>query len=191
MFTILGSISHEQVIDAFSYTDAQAARNVWVAGTETMPVRVVQDIRRPVLEFLAAFDTDRQLQRTIHDRRVALDLAAAGEFTLELTASDPEGISQVTLYFRSGTGWFGSSQNVTQPGWQTLRFPKSSFRVENQPVGWNKIGDMTDRSRNDIKEQVRAAYERVGSTRHGRPGQAVDGTGIQSEDGTGERLRHG
>jgi hypothetical protein len=58
-------------------------------------------------------------------------------------------------------------------------------------VGWNKICDMTDRSRNDIKEQFRAAYERVGSTRHGRPGQAVDGTGIQSEDGTGERLRHG
>ncbi|NQU25117.1 MAG: hypothetical protein HQ567_27845, partial [Candidatus Nealsonbacteria bacterium] len=123
----------EQVIDDFRHGDS------WTAGERTPPVDVVQNDGSPVLQVTAPFATKPDLLRTIVDRRVALDLAAAGEFTLQVAADAPEALAHWTLYFRSGNGWYGANGSLHRTGWQTLHFSKASFRTEGTPAGWHKI----------------------------------------------------
>ena len=73
------------------------------------------------------------------DRRVQLDLTAPGGFVLEAAVDDPQSIGNLTLYFRSGNGWYAAGSPVAAKGWQTFRFSKISFGTEGHPAGWNKI----------------------------------------------------
>jgi len=53
--------------------------------------------------------------------------------------SGPDAFDRFTLYFRSGDGWYGASENLGQPGWSRLKFHKAAFRPEGHPSGWNAI----------------------------------------------------
>jgi len=129
----------EQPIDDFSYTDADAAREVWVAAPGTPPVEVGTEEGRRHLTLSAPFAADKELSRAYIDRRIALDLSAVGEFTLELDLDVPEAVAHLTLYFRSGDGWYGATGHATRQGWHTIRFSKASFRSEGTPAGWGRI----------------------------------------------------
>jgi len=131
--------AQEAEIDQFRFRSAAAAREIWVSQEGTMPVAVVDDGGRPVLAVKAPFETHTSLGRIVIDRHVELDLAMAGEFTLEIDCDIPAAAGQITLYFRSGDGWYGGSAELTKRGWQTVRFSKSKFRVEGRPSGWHKI----------------------------------------------------
>lgn len=135
----LTALGNEQVIDAFQYTDSEAAREAWVASSGTPPVAMVKEDDRAVLEFDAPFGTDAKLPRTIIDRQVDLNLAVPGEFTLQMTAERPEAAGHVSLYFHSGDGWYAAGGALRTTGWQTLSFSKASFRIEEKPAGWHKI----------------------------------------------------
>jgi len=130
---------NEQVLDTFQYPDNPAAQKAWVASAGTPAIEIVKDVDRTVLQLRAPFAADEKLERTIHDCSLKLNLAASGEFTLEMAAGDPAAIGHVSLYFRSGDGWYSAGQGLTKKGWQTLRFSKASFRIEGQPAGWHKI----------------------------------------------------
>ncbi len=136
---LLGLIGAEQVIDEFCYTDPQVAVQTWAAKSATPPVEVITDGRRTVLKVVAPFATDPKLPRTVIDRELKLDLAAPGEFTLEVASDSPEVLPRLSLYFRSGDGWYAGSGTLAKKGWQTLRFSKASFRTEGNPAGWHKI----------------------------------------------------
>lgn len=135
----LTASANEQLLDSFSYATDEAAQQAWVASSDTPRVRIAKEEQRGVLEFTAPFATQADLPRTILDRTVALDLAAVGEFELELTASDPRAVGQLSLYFRSGDGWYAGSGGLSKAGWQTVHFSKAAFRVEGQPAGWHRI----------------------------------------------------
>lgn len=139
LLAAFGAGGNEQLIDGFQYTDARVAGQAWVASPKTLAVQVVQDGARSVLEYRAPFASDAQLERTIHDRNIKLDLAAAGQFTLELVAQEPEAVGHVCLYFRSGHGWYTAGQGLAKKGWQTLTFSKAAFHTEGQPAGWQQI----------------------------------------------------
>lgn len=136
---LLGAMGAEQVIDDFRYTDVAAARRAWVAGEGTPPVELSEAGGRTVLSVPAPFASDADLSRAVVDRRVELDLAAPGEFTLEVAGRTPQALSRMTLYFRSGGGWYAAGGLVTKTDWQTLRFSKASFRTEGTPAGWDRI----------------------------------------------------
>ena len=136
---LLGLLGAEQVIDEFRYANPQVAAATWVASSGTPPVELMTDGQRSVLKVVAPFATDPKLPRTVIDREVTLDLASPGEFVLELASDSPEAFAQLTLYFRSGEGWYGSGGSPTKKGWQTLHFSKASFRSEGSPAGWQKI----------------------------------------------------
>jgi uncharacterized lipoprotein YddW (UPF0748 family) len=135
---LLSLCGAEQVIDAFQYADVQAARRAWVASAATPPVELLQEDGRTVLKLTAPFASDPKLPRTIIDRRVELNLAAPGEFTLLAAAESPEA-GRLSLYFRSGEGWYAAAGALTKGGWQTVRFLKAAFRAEGNPAGWQKI----------------------------------------------------
>ncbi len=133
------SAANEQVIDRFDYPDSEAAARAWVASGGTPRVRVVEDQGRRVLEMATPFASNPKLERTILDRAVQLDLSVPGEFRLEIGSPMADKVGRLSLYFRSGEGWYSGGAELKKKGWQTLRFSKASFRPEGKPTGWHKI----------------------------------------------------
>jgi uncharacterized lipoprotein YddW (UPF0748 family) len=136
---LMALLGGQQVLDDFRYADTAAARTVWTADESSPPVEVVAEQGRPIMRLNAPFAAQRKLRRTVADRRVRLDLSAPGGFVLEAAIDDPVLVGGLTLYFRSGSGWYSSSKPVAKKGWRTLRFAKASFTVEGTPAGWDKI----------------------------------------------------
>ena len=85
------------------------------------------------------FAAQPELNRVYIDRDVQLNLAAVGEIGLELLSTVPEASGRISLYFRSGDGWYAGGKGLAAKGWQTLRFSKAAFGVEGRPVGWHQI----------------------------------------------------
>jgi len=139
LLTVLATAANQQLIDSFDYPSPQAAQSAWVASSGTPQVTVISDGAERVLEFSAPFAADEKLERTILDRQVSLNLAAAGEFHLQIAAERPEACGHLTLYFRSGDGWYGCGASLAAAGWQTVVFPKHRFRPEGNPAGWQHI----------------------------------------------------
>ncbi len=131
-----------QLIDKFDYRTSVEARQVWLDHAErgrSQRVGVVNDGGRSVLELPVPFAAQPQLDRVYIDRHVQLNLAAAGEFGLEILSTAPEAAGRISLYFRSGDGWYAGGKGLEAKGWQTLRFSKAAFAVEGQPAGWHQI----------------------------------------------------
>ena len=127
------------VVDEFAYPTTSAARLAW-GGTGGPPVTMATAGEwgtEQVMVLTCDFATRNT--RCYWDRTVSLNLSAFTEFALEVFAPNPDVISSVTLYFRSGAGWYGASATLTQTGWQTLRFAQSDFIPEGTPAGWNQI----------------------------------------------------
>ena len=135
----LALLANDQILDEFKYADSEAAARAWVASGDTKPVEVVEDDSRALVVFNAPFATKPEMERTIIDRKVNLDLSAAGEFTIEVAAEHPEAVRAVNLYFRSGAGWYSAGTGLVKSGWQTLRYSKAAFNIEDKPAGWHKI----------------------------------------------------
>jgi uncharacterized lipoprotein YddW (UPF0748 family) len=130
---------NEQPVDSFQYASSKVAQAVWVASTGTPLPVMVKDGNRKVLEFGVPFDKQARIERTSLDRKVDLDLSVPGEFAMEIAADDLAAIGHLSLYFRSGDGWYSAGAGLNQKGWQTLHFSKASFGVEGNPAGWQKI----------------------------------------------------
>ncbi len=138
----LNLLGADQVIDAFDYNDSAAAQGVWADRGdhgESSAVTMVVDGNRKVLQLAAPFASQPELGRVYIDRKIDLDLAAAGEFTLDVLSSSPEAAGRISLYFHSGDGWYSGGSGLTRKGWNTLRFSKASFGIEASPAGWHKV----------------------------------------------------
>jgi len=129
----------ELLIDAFDYGDSQAAASAWRALAGTPAPEMVSDDGRRVLEFRAPFATDADLPRTILDRDNQFNLAGAGSFVLELWTDRPDAGMRLSLYFRSGDGWFAGAVALANDGWQQIRLRKDEFSVEGVPKGWHAV----------------------------------------------------
>ena len=129
----------ESLIDGFDYADADSAQRAWRAEGQTPAVQPFQEAGKRGIQFAVPFAELPKLVRTVHDRQAQLDLAAAGGFALELAVQPPEVVGHLSLYFRSGAGWYAAGKGLRQTGWQTLYFSKADFGVEGQPAGWHKI----------------------------------------------------
>jgi len=139
MLLALVGAGNEQVIDAFDYADSSAAARAWVASEHTPPVTMVEDDGRQVLEMATPFASKPELDRTVIDRKVKLDLSVPGEIVLEIGSPAADKVGRLSLYFRSGDGWYSGGAELSKKGWQTLRFSKASFRTEGKPAGWHQI----------------------------------------------------
>ncbi len=138
--TLLAAIlSAEKVLDDMQYANSAPAREAWVASEGTPPVEVLADGDGRAVVVRAPFAENRKLTRAVVDQRAQLDLSEPGAFALDMAIDEPKAIAGMTLYFRSGNGWYGCGGNLRGSGRQTLRFPKNRFRAEGTPAGWDKI----------------------------------------------------
>jgi uncharacterized lipoprotein YddW (UPF0748 family) len=138
-FLLLSLLGGEQVIDDFHYPGTESARQVWKAAEGTPPVEMAADAGRPVLKIAAPFASQAKLSRAVVDRECLLDLAPAGGFTLEIFVEHPQAAGHVSLYFRSGRGWYAAGKPIEGEGWQSLHFSKASFQTEGAPAGWSHV----------------------------------------------------
>ena len=133
------TVAYPTLLDDFGGHGRIAAGSFWKAGEGTPPAILTKDGRQTVLKVDASFADNPKLKRAVIDRTRHLNLVVPANFTLEMKTSSARPKTHVTLYFRSGKGWFGASASLTKPGWQRLTFSKESFRSEDHPTGWRQI----------------------------------------------------
>ncbi|MBN2360031.1 MAG: family 10 glycosylhydrolase [Deltaproteobacteria bacterium] len=129
------------VIDDFTYTDSAAARAVWQEMAGSLPVEMADAGpwgNERVMKLPCDFSTAER-QRAYWDRTAGLDLSGYRQFAIEVFVPDSGAVSNFTLYFRSGSGWYGRGVSVAVPGWQTLYFSAGDFNAEGTPTGWDQI----------------------------------------------------
>jgi uncharacterized lipoprotein YddW (UPF0748 family) len=142
MLATVALAGQNHVIDDFDYADDTAARQSWIDrgdGGRSSRVTMVTDNGRPALQVAAPFATQPDLSRVYIDRQVNLDLAAAGEFTLEIAGSSPDAAGRISLYFHSRDGWYAAGGQLPAEGWSSVRFSKAAFSIEQQPAGWHQV----------------------------------------------------
>ncbi len=166
LFVGLTGLGHEEALDAFAYADSAAAARAWVASSGTPAVTAVDADGRKTVEVFLPFAKDGLLPRSIHDRDVTLDLTAFGAFVLHLATDHPDAVGHVSLYFRSGEGWYSGSAALDQRGRQTLRFSKASFRTEGKPAGWHKIDGIRISFWRGTAKDARIRLERLAAVWH-------------------------
>jgi uncharacterized lipoprotein YddW (UPF0748 family) len=134
----VAALAEDLVIDDFSYPSDAAAQQAWRAIEG--PPATLQDGPSPAdgraLRLTCPFTGD--LERVYCDREVTLDLSRFGRFTFDLYVGNPGVCGRMTVYFRSGAGWYGAGVNG-EAGWQKVTLMKSQFRSEDTPAGWGAI----------------------------------------------------
>ena len=132
-------VGQADTLDAFEYRNDAEAREAWTSSEGTPPVRAYDGRVGRALRVEAPFAADVKMKRAVIDREVKLNLSAPTSFTLDVNHAHADLIDHVTLYFHSQDGWFSGSARSDGAGWRTLRFDKSAFGIEDQPVGWHSI----------------------------------------------------
>lgn len=129
----------ETVLDDFNYPTSSEVRKSWTELKGTLPLAMQQSQGKNVLLLSAPFSSNHEMSRAGMDKHVKLDLTTPGTFTLDVKPNASDSNHQVSLYFKSGPGWYSAAARVKGNDWHTLRFPKSDFRAEDKPTGWDKI----------------------------------------------------
>lgn len=185
-------------LDSFQYATREQAQDIWHArsdGGVPLPVETVPEQGRSVLAVAAPFAAQPQCQRVYIDREVRFDLSAAGEFQLEIATDDPQAAGRVSLYFRSGDGWYAASQSWDSPGWQVMKFSKASFAVEGRPRGWHSIDTVRIAIWRGQPADVVVRLRQLSAVQHAvalvLPARAVDAeraTALQTAEDVGDML---
>jgi len=126
----------ETVIDDFEYADAAAAQAAWAPQMGAPPTRVMDHDGGKALRMDCPFT--QEVERSVYDRSVNLNLSQVGQFTLDYYVDDLKPLRGFSLYFRSGDGGYGAGFNG-EKGWNEITLLKSDFNTEDTPAGWDRI----------------------------------------------------
>lgn len=118
---------------------ADSAAACWQPMKGSQPVSVVSAGREKVFRFPVTF-MGNPVERASWDRvhGFSMTLCQGLEFWFYSDAVD--GISQFTVYFKSGRGWYRGNFSPAETGrWTRVRIPKNTASVEGTPTGWHAI----------------------------------------------------
>lgn len=128
------------VVDDFAYLSTGAARQAWpVSGGAPAVSMGDTGFWGQERVMILPCDFATRATRCYWDRSVNLNLSHETDFALEIFVADPGAFAGFTLYFRSGSGWYGCSAALAKAGWQTLRFSALEAIAEGTPTGWHQI----------------------------------------------------
>ncbi len=130
----------DQTPPLFDFHTTDSARSAWEPAPWASPVALFPGIPEkegPGLTFPCAFTA--QATRCYWDYAVDLDLSAESVMYLRMYVDSLDTVGNITLYFRSGSGWYGGWFVPARAGWQTIRLNRASFSVEGTPAGWDRI----------------------------------------------------
>ncbi len=149
------------MIDALEYPSDEAPAGCGFTDQAKLTPKVVQDDGRAAVQFEIPFASRPSIPRVSLDRKLALDLAAVGEFAVDMKPEDQTAAGHDSLYFLSADGWSSGPVEIFKKGWQTLHFPRRPpSHVEGQPVGW-----LPDRRRAHLRVAGQSKDSRVSVSR--------------------------
>lgn len=137
LLTLLAGLAHAAsapVIDPFTYASDAEAASAWRAIGET-PVPAVSPDGGVV--FTVPFADGRD--RAYWDHEGTWDLSSASGFVLDIDCPDPQAMRSLSLYFRSGNGWYIWNQPLSSAGRQSIYLARSDFSTEGNPSGWDAV----------------------------------------------------
>src|SRR5690606_22383658 len=112
-------------IQRLDYADAARAGTAWRPVYGSAPVSIASAGSRNVLKLPCVFKGNK-LERGNWEWSVDLDLSACRGVELQLYCDDFSPISNFTLYFQSGQGWYGLNFNPEYAGrWVRVVLDKS------------------------------------------------------------------
>ncbi|HBA84515.1 MAG TPA: hypothetical protein DCZ95_10515 [Verrucomicrobia bacterium] len=131
----IGSFGSEpsRLIERFLFASSSEARQAWQARMKSPLVSSSPD------GLVLPIPFDGTLDRVCWDRDLSLNLAAFSSFELSLTCDRPEALRSLSIYFKSGNGWYIWNKPLKKAGRQTLSLLKGDFETEDQPAGWDRI----------------------------------------------------
>ncbi len=95
----------------------------------------------PSARFRCPFDTAPRVDRFSWDAVVTQDLSGVESLDIPLRLTGPQSVASLSLYFRSGPGWYHLTlPQPAPPGqWSVVRVPLEAARTEGRPAGWSRI----------------------------------------------------
>ena len=96
------------------------------------------------VELVAEFKPDDGRDRVTRDVPAKIDMFVDGGVEFDLFCSDMVPVSHITVYFRSGEGWYSVAVDPGEEGkWEHVRLPQRVIRgVEGRPAGWSAISSV-------------------------------------------------
>ncbi len=86
------------------------------------------------------FDMNAIKERAYWDLPVKLNLSSVGRISFwAKLVGDESSVSGATLYFNSGSGWYGSGISIPTDGWSHITLDRAAFKPEDSPSGWQEI----------------------------------------------------
>jgi uncharacterized lipoprotein YddW (UPF0748 family) len=125
-----------KLIDSFTYAPEQRVDKIWYAQDQSPPVVRGRHQARG-LSFRCPFGSG--VDRAFWDRRVALDLSGYNGFEFDISCEYPAALRALSVYMKSGDGWYHWSGTITEPGRQILPMMKRDFKTDGRPEGWHRI----------------------------------------------------
>ena len=122
-------------LTSFNFPSNAKAQQAWMATEGAKNVWVQQNGN--ALVFPCPFT--KNVDRYFWDLTCKLDLSRDSSFLLDVTCDRPEAARTVSIYFKSGTGWYHWSRPIRGPGRQHITILKSECDVEGTPLGWAHI----------------------------------------------------
>jgi uncharacterized lipoprotein YddW (UPF0748 family) len=110
----------------------------WTASDKTHVV-IQQDLYHDSPGLKANIRMKPGQERIYVDRACDLNLADMTEFSLAVRIVNPQAVSRVSLYFKSGAGWYGGWFTISGSAWQTVSLSRRAFGSEGKPTGWSSI----------------------------------------------------
>lgn len=135
-----GSIYGAVTIDDFSCNNTVDAAKAWVPqfGSEQTQLANIDGVK--CLRFHCDFTNG--VERDVWDKEVNLDLSAADYICCKIKVSNPEQVKYISIYLMAENHDYWSTLEAVpllSDKWQTVIIPKSFFRTEGNPSGWNNI----------------------------------------------------
>ncbi len=138
MLSVSTTNSDRMIIDSFDYKQASDAQESWKPQVDASPVQLSKtDDGNGAL--LLQCDFTKKQDRCYWDKEIKLDLSKFGRFSFWIYANNPQAISNGTLYFQSGDGWYSGAFPIGKNKWHKVSLRKSGFRIEDSPNGWDSI----------------------------------------------------
>ena len=128
--------AERQVLESGTYRSGRDARAVWAAQANTPPVKADAN-RTAGLEFPCPFS--RGTDRFFWDRTMKVDLSGYRSLELDISCEQPAALRSLSIYLKSGNGWYVWNGPLLHPGRQTLSLSRADFKADGRPAGWNQI----------------------------------------------------
>ncbi|MDD2238176.1 MAG: hypothetical protein PHG65_13300, partial [Kiritimatiellae bacterium] len=135
---ILGAWAQAEVrrLDPFTYTSNEEAAKGWKAQAGTPAARLGRHHAQGVV-LSCPFESGSD--RYFWDHPVQEDLSGFNGFEVDLSCEHPAAVRAVSVYMKSGKGWYVWTGKLSGSGRQIIPIMKNDFTIEGEPSGWDRI----------------------------------------------------